>query len=73
MNQSFIYRFISLISILSLLQCFNFYRNNRYNYKFSSLTMNSEHDILVRALKGESVERTPVWLMRQVNQNQQHV
>lgn len=26
----------------------------------------SDHDILLRALKGEVVERTPVWLMRQV-------
>jgi hypothetical protein len=27
----------------------------------------SSHDILVRAYKGEKVERTPVWLMRQVS------
>jgi uroporphyrinogen-III decarboxylase len=25
-----------------------------------------EHDLLIRTLKGEKVERTPVWLMRQV-------
>lgn len=29
--------------------------------------VNPDSDILVRALRGEVVERTPVWLMRQVN------
>jgi len=29
------------------------------------LTMNAEHDILLRAAKGEATERSPVWLMRQ--------
>ena len=27
---------------------------------------NSDHDLLVRTLQGEKVDRTPVWLMRQV-------
>ena len=27
--------------------------------------MNAEHDILLRAAKGEATERSPVWLMRQ--------
>ena len=46
-----------------------FKSTTNYNVKISNfLTMqvNSDHDILVRALKGYSVERTPVWLMRQV-------
>ena len=34
--------------------------------KFLAMSVNSDHDILVRALKGDKVERTPVWLMRQV-------
>jgi len=29
------------------------------------LAMNAEHDILLRAAKGEATERSPVWLMRQ--------
>lgn len=31
-----------------------------------SIQMAADHDILVRTLRGEDVERTPVWLMRQV-------
>lgn len=27
--------------------------------------MNAEHDILLRAAKGEATDRSPVWLMRQ--------
>lgn len=34
---------------------------------FMSSTVVTEADLLVRALKGETVERTPVWLMRQVS------
>ncbi len=30
-----------------------------------TLPTQSDHDILVRAYKGEKVERIPVWLMRQ--------
>jgi len=30
-----------------------------------AVSMNAEHDILLRAAKGESTERSPVWLMRQ--------
>jgi hypothetical protein len=32
----------------------------------TAIQYNPDSDILVRALKGEKVERTPVWLMRQV-------
>lgn len=31
---------------------------------------NPDSDLLVRALKGQVVERTPVWLMRQVGSNE---
>lgn len=30
-----------------------------------ALSMNAEHDILLRAAKGEATDRSPVWLMRQ--------
>jgi hypothetical protein len=30
-----------------------------------SISMNAEHDILLRAAKGEATDRAPVWLMRQ--------
>ena len=33
----------------------------------TKLNANDDSDILIRALKGEKVERTPVWLMRQVD------
>ena len=41
--------------------------NSRSLYKLAmnSNNKNDDHDILVRALKGEQVDRTPVWLMRQ--------
>jgi len=29
------------------------------------ISMNAEHDILLRAAKGEATDRSPVWLMRQ--------
>jgi uroporphyrinogen-III decarboxylase len=31
-----------------------------------SMSVASDSNLLIRALKGESVERIPVWLMRQV-------
>lgn len=30
-----------------------------------SVSMNADHDILLRAAKGEATDRSPVWLMRQ--------
>ena len=33
----------------------------------TKLNANDDSDILIRALKGEKIERTPVWLMRQVD------
>lgn len=47
---------------------FSFKHIGRGCSPLQSLSMNSgstDHNILVRALKGEDVERTPVWLMRQ--------
>ena len=34
--------------------------------KKNSAAYNPDSDLLIRALKGEKVERAPVWLMRQV-------
>ena len=34
----------------------------------TALEVGGEHDLLVRTLRGEKVERTPVWLMRQVKE-----
>lgn len=59
--------YVGLLSIyLSCVYCF---QKNNYAIKATKSYMmvaNKDHDILVRALKGENVERTPVWLMRQV-------
>lgn len=33
----------------------------------STMREKTEHDLLVRAYKGEEVQRPPVWLMRQVS------
>lgn len=41
----------------------------RYHHRLSMLAdfQPGDADILVRAFRGEDVERTPVWLMRQVS------
>ena len=65
---------ISFVNLYILLSSFtlSFLYNNVYNTRIIKYNSNSkilmksgDHDILVRAYKGEDVERTPVWLMRQ--------
>jgi hypothetical protein len=40
-------------------------RKLRYSFRMSASSLDS--NLLVRALRGEDVERTPVWLMRQAH------
>ena len=40
-------------------------RVRRSAAKAGSVSMNADHDILLRAAKGEATDRSPVWLMRQ--------
>ena len=61
-----------LASLYIILSSFtsSFIYNNIYNNRIIKngnkiLMKSDDHDILVRAYKGEDVERTPVWLMRQ--------
>jgi hypothetical protein len=56
-----------LLSVALTAQSFvlNAPRRNVVN-RFSMSAANGDGDLLVRALKGEKVERVPVWLMRQV-------
>mmetsp|Transcript_1501 Transcript_1501/g.2519 ORF Transcript_1501/g.2519 Transcript_1501/m.2519 type:complete len:387 (+) Transcript_1501:109-1269(+) len=59
---------LSLLVVLfsNLTHGFNFNRAGTLKYaKAMRLSMEGDSDILVRAYKGEDVERTPVWLMRQ--------
>ena len=56
---------LCIIICLSCSLSFNVMNSNKYTLKRSNVIMKGDHDILVRAYKGESVERTPVWLMRQ--------
>jgi len=70
------YLFIMLSTTFII--CYSFHTTTtstsiKYDHTMKSMMMStsdrSDHDILLRALKGEVVERTPVWLMRQVNYN----
>ena len=62
--------FHTITTSTSIKYNYNSYNDHTMKLMMMSTSDRSDHDILLRALKGEVVERTPVWLMRQVNYNQ---
>ena len=78
--QNFIAKMIRFLALIVVLFSFYVYSyrplnvviQNRRGFRqlVTPLSENAlqsgEHDLLVRALQGKNVERTPVWLMRQV-------
>ena len=78
--QNFIAKMLRFLALIVVLFSFYVYSyrplnvviQNRRGFRqlvspLSENTLQSgEHDLLVRALQGKNVERTPVWLMRQV-------
>lgn len=61
------YSFHTITTSTSIKYNYNSYNDQTMKLMMMSTSDRSDHDILLRALKGEVVERTPVWLMRQVN------
>jgi len=60
------YSFHTITTSTSIRYNYNSYNDHTMKLMMMSTSDRSDHDILLRALKGEVVERTPVWLMRQV-------
>jgi hypothetical protein len=61
------YSFHTITTSTSIKYNYDSYKDHTMKLMIMSTSDRSDHDILLRALKGEVVERTPVWLMRQVN------